>query len=62
MRFMGRKLKNKGIIFDITLNGRYVCSMSMEYDPRFPISQQEWVDFVVKKRPDLRGKDFRIEF
>lgn len=55
-------MKNKGIIFDVTLNGRYVCTMSMEYDPRFPISQQEWVDYVLKKRPDLRGKDFRIEF
>ena len=59
---MGRKLKNKGIIFDVTLNGRYVCSMSMVYDPRFPISQQKWIDYVLKKRPDLRGKDFRIEF
>lgn len=34
----------------------------MEYNPQFPLNMQDIVDYVLKKRPDLRGKDFRIEF
>ena len=46
--------------FDVMLGDRYVCTMSYRYNPAFPLEDRELVDYVLSRRPSLRGKDFRI--
>ena len=53
---------NKKIYLDIMLNGRFFCQMPYEYCPLFPIKEKEVQQFVEKKRPSLKGKDYSINF
>ena len=46
----------KTFVFDIMLNGRYIY----KFCPLFPIDFEDLIKFVLKKRPTLKGKDFRI--
>lgn len=48
--------------FDVMLKGRFVCTLTYEFCPAFPITGQELVDFVLSKRPSLKGKPFNIAF
>lgn len=48
--------------FDIMLNGRFVCTLKYKYCALFPIDFEDLTKFVLKKRPTLKGKDFRIAF
>lgn len=53
----------KTFVFDVMLNGRFICTLKYEYSPLFPIDFEELEKFVLKKRPTLKkGKDFRIAF
>ena len=52
----------KKFIFDVMLNGRFICTLKYEYSPLFPIDIEELTKFVLKKIPTLKGKDFRIAF
>ncbi len=49
-------------VFDVMLNGRFVCTLQYEYCPLFPIDVEDLTKFILKKRPTLKGKDFRIVF
>jgi hypothetical protein len=52
----------KTFVFDVMLNGRFICTLKYKYCPLFPIDFEELEKFVLKKRPTLKGKDFRIAF
>lgn len=52
----------KKFVFDIMLNGRYVCTLKYEYSPLIPIDFEELKGFILDKRPSLKGKDYRIAF
>lgn len=52
----------KDLIFDVMLNGRFVCTLTYPYCPLFPVTQEELEEFVEKKRPTLRGKNYNIIF
>lgn len=52
----------KKFIFDVMLNGRFICTLKYEYSPLFPIDFEDLTKFVLEKRPTLKGKDFRIVF
>ena len=52
----------KTFIFNIMLNGIFVCTLKYKYCPLFPIDAEDLTKFVLKKRPTLKGKDFRIVF
>lgn len=49
-------------IFDVMLDGRFVCTLKYKYCALFPIDFEELKKFVLKKRPTLKGNDFRIAF
>ena len=49
----------KTFVFDVMLNGRFICN---KYCALFPIDFEDLEKFVLKKRPTLKGKDFRIAF
>lgn len=48
----------KDLIFDVMLNGRFVC----RYCPLFPITPEDIAKFVEEKRPSLKGKNYNIAF
>lgn len=48
--------------FDIMLNGRFICTLKYKYCALFPIDFEELKKYILKKRPTLRGKDYRIAF
>ena len=52
----------KELTFDVMLADRYVCTMRYKYCPLFPIDTDELHEYVLRKRPTLRNKKFRIEF
>lgn len=43
-------------------NGRFVCTLRFPCCPLFPFTEQEVVDFVVRKLPTLKNKKFTIAF
>ncbi len=49
-------------VFDVMLNGRFVCTLRYKYCPLFPIDSEELAKFVLSMRPTLKGKPFRIAF
>lgn len=49
-------------IFDVMLDGRFICTLKYKYCALFPIDFEELKKFVLKKRPTLKDKDFRIAF
>ena len=49
-------------VFDVMLNGRFVCTLRMKYCPLFPLTVDEICEFVESKRPTLKGKKYNIEF
>lgn len=53
----------KTFVFDVMLNGRFVCTLKYKYCALFPIDFEDFLTkFILKKRPTLRGKDYRIAF
>lgn len=52
----------KTFVFDVMLNGRFVCTLKYKYCQLFPIDAEDLTKFVLKKRPTLKGKNFRIVF
>ena len=48
--------------FDVMLNGRFVCTLKYKYCALFPIDFEDLKKFILKKRPSLKGQDFRIAF
>lgn len=52
----------KTFIFDVMLYGRFICTLKYKYCALFPIDFEELEKFSLKKRPTLKGKDFRIAF
>ena len=52
----------KTFVFDVMLNGRFVCTLKYKYCALFPIDFEDLTKFVLKKRPALKCKDFRIAF
>lgn len=51
----------KTFVFDVMLNGRFICTLKYEYSPLFPIDFEELEKFVLKKRPTLKGKDLEVK-
>ena len=49
----------KTLVFDVMLNGRFVCTLRMKYCPLFPLTVDEICEFVESKRPTLKGKKYR---
>ena len=52
----------KIFVFDVMLNGRFICTLKYKYCPLFPIDVEDLIKFVLKKKTYLKGKDFRIVF
>ena len=52
----------KKFIFDVMLNGRFICTLKYEYSPLFPIDFEELKKFILSKKPSLKGKGYRIAF
>lgn len=52
----------KDLIFDVMLNGRFVCTLKYRFCPLFPIIPEEIAKFVEEKRPSLKGKNYNIAF
>ena len=52
----------KTFVFDVMLNGRFICTLNNTPPALFPIDFEDLEKFVLKKRPTLKGKDFRIAF
>lgn len=52
----------KTFVFDVMLNGRFVGTLKYKYCALFPIDFEDLEKFVLKKRPTLKNKDFRIVF
>lgn len=52
----------KTLVFDIMLNGKFICTLKYKYCALFPIDFEELKKYILKKRPTLRGKDYRIAF
>ena len=48
--------------FDIMLNGRFVCTLRYKYCALFPIDLEDLKEFILSKRPTLKGKDYNIAF
>lgn len=49
-------------IFDVMLDGRFICTLKYKYCALFSIDFEDLEKFVLLKRPTLRGKDFRIAY
>lgn len=52
----------KDLIFDVMLNGRFVCTLKYRFCPLFLITEEELAKFVEEKRPSLKGKNYNIAF
>ena len=50
----------KELIFDVMLNGRFVCTLKYRFCPLFPITEEALAKFVEEKRPSLKGKNYKI--
>lgn len=46
--------------FDIMLNRRFVCTLRYKYCALLPINFDDLKEFILSKRPSLKGKDYRI--
>lgn len=49
-------------VFDVMLNGRFVCTLKYKYCQLFPIDFEDLKKFILSKKPSLKGKDYRIAF
>lgn len=49
-------------VFDIMLNGRFICTLKYSYNVLFPIDLEELEKFILNEKPFLKGKDYRIAF
>ena len=52
----------KEFVFDVMLNGRFVCTLKYKYCALFPIDFEDLEKFILSKKPYLKGKDYRIAF
>ena len=52
----------KTFVFDVMLNGRFVCTLKYKYCALFPIDFEVLQKFILSKKPSLKGKDYRIMF
>lgn len=52
----------KTIVFDVMLDGRFVCTLKYKYCALFPIDFEDLKKFILEKRSTLKGKDFKIAF
>lgn len=52
----------KTFVFDIMLDGRFICTLKYKYCALFPIDFEDLTKFILSKKPSLRGKDYRIAF
>nr|UWG77811.1 MAG: hypothetical protein [Bacteriophage sp.] len=52
----------KTLIFDVMLNGRFICTLRYKYCPLFPIEIDELVKLVLSKRPTLKGQAVPYRF
>lgn len=49
-------------VFDVMLNGRFICTLKYKYCQLFPIDFEDLKKFILSKKPSLKGKDYRIAF
>lgn len=47
--------------FDVMKDGRFVCTLNYRYCPLFPVTVKDLEEYVISKRPTLRGQRFNIE-
>lgn len=52
----------KDFVFDVMLNGRFVCTLKYRYCPLFPLDPDKLSAFIEGKRPTLKGKPYNIKF
>ena len=52
----------KIFVFDIMLNGKFICTLKYKYCALFPIDFEDLEKFILSKKPSLKCKDFRIAF
>ena len=53
-------LSKKVILIDVMLNGSFVCQVQMPHCALFPVTDREIRQYVINKRPSLKGKAFKI--
>lgn len=46
----------KDFIFDIMLDGRFICTLKYRYNSLFPIDFEELKEFILKKKTDSKRK------
>lgn len=51
----------KTVYIDIMLNGLFYRQIAYKYCPLFPIDEKEINEFVLKKCPTLKGKNFSVQ-
>ena len=52
----------KTFVFDVMLNGRFICTLKYKYCALFPIDFEDLEKFGGGGGASLKGKDFRIAF
>lgn len=52
----------KTFVFDVMLNGRFICTLKYKYCALFPIDFEDLEKFILSKKPSLKEKNFRIAF
>lgn len=52
----------KTFVFDIMLDGRFICTLKYKYCALFPIDFEDLEKFVLLKRPTLKGYDLELYF
>lgn len=52
----------KTFVFDIMLDGRFVCTLKYKYCALFPIDFEDLEKFVLLKRPTLRVRILELRF
>lgn len=50
------------IKFDIMLDGKWIGTEAVYHCPLFALDTKKLTDAVEKKHPELKGKDYKIEF
>lgn len=50
------------VLFDVMVDGRFICSMGCEYNPLNPLSIDRLVKLVTRRYPSLKQKNFLIKF
>jgi hypothetical protein len=52
----------KTFVFDIMLNGRFICTLKYKYCALFPIDFEDLEKFILSKKPSLKVRTIELCF